>query len=114
MPLIIDAHCDLAWNMLNFGRDYTRPAAETREKEKGTLAPKKNGDSLIGWSDYQRGQVAMVFSTLFASPARASEGRGDRNPGSGGNRKRMGRTRCGAIRRSTSRSFSASRTSRKA
>ncbi len=78
MPLIIDAHCDLAWNMLNFGRDYTRSAAETREKEKGTLAPEKNGDSLIGWPDYQRGQVAIVFSTLFAAPARAKEGDWDK------------------------------------
>ena len=78
MPLIIDSHCDLAWNMLNFGRDYTRSAAETREKEKGTLAPEKNGASLIGWPDYQRGQVAIVFSTLFASPARANEGEWDK------------------------------------
>ena len=73
MPLIIDAHCDLAWNMINFGRDYTHSAAETREKEKGTRAPEINGDSLIGWPDYQRGQVAMVFSTLFAAPARAND-----------------------------------------
>jgi len=65
-----DSHCDLAWNMLNFGRDYTRSAAETREKEKGTRTPERNGDSLIGWPDYQRVQVAMVFSTLFAAPAR--------------------------------------------
>ncbi len=78
MPLIIDAHCDLAWNMLNFGRDYTRSAAETREREKGTLAPEKNGASLIGWPDYQRGQVAIVFSTLFAAPARAREGEWDK------------------------------------
>ena len=70
MSLIIDSHCDLAWNMLNFGRDYTRSAAETRAKEKGTQVPGQNGDSLIGWPDYQRGQVAVVFSTLFASPLR--------------------------------------------
>lgn len=70
MPLIIDSHCDLAWNVLNFGRDYTRSAAETRQKEKGTGVPKVNGDSLIGWPDYQRGQVAVVFSTLFAAPLR--------------------------------------------
>ena len=78
MPLIIDAHCDLAWNMLNFGRDYTRSAAETREKEKGTLAAEKNGASLIGWPDYQRGRVAIVFSTLFAAPARTNEGDWDK------------------------------------
>lgn len=78
MPLIIDSHCDLAWNMLNFGRDYTRSAAETREKEKGTPVPEKNGDSLIGWADYQRGQVAIVFSTLFAAPLRSKEGNWDK------------------------------------
>jgi membrane dipeptidase len=78
MPLIIDAHCDLAWNMLTFGRDYTRSAAETRENEKGTITPEKNGSSLIGWPDYQRGQVALVFSTLFAAPARSKEGEWDK------------------------------------
>jgi membrane dipeptidase len=73
MPLIVDSHCDLAWNILNYGRDYTRSAAETRALEKGSLTTEKNGDSLIGWPDYQRGQVAIVFSTLFAAPAQAKE-----------------------------------------
>ena len=78
MALIIDSHCDLAWNVLNYGRDYTRSAADTRRLEKGSLAPEKNGDTLIGWPDYQRGQVAVVFSTLFAAPARAREGEWDK------------------------------------
>jgi membrane dipeptidase len=78
MNLIIDSHCDLAWNMLNYGRDYTRPAAETREKEKGTSVPDQNGDTLIGWPDYQSGQVAVVFSTLFAAPIRRKEGDWDK------------------------------------
>ncbi len=74
MTFIIDSHCDLAWNMLNFGRDYTRSASETRQIEKNTIIPEENGDSLIGWPDYQRGQVAIVFSTLFASPMRTKVG----------------------------------------
>ncbi len=78
MPIIIDSHCDLAWNMLNFGRDYTRSAAETRAAEHGGATVEKNGDSLIGWPDYQRGQVAIVFSTLFAAPARTKEGDWDK------------------------------------
>src|SRR5258708_34729099 len=73
MPLIIDSHCDLAFNMINFGRDYTRSAAETRLRERGTVSPERNGDALVGWPDYQRGQVAVVFSTLFAAPVRAQE-----------------------------------------
>ncbi len=78
MALIVNSHCDLAWNMLNYGRDYTRSAAETRAVEKGSLASQKNGDSLLGWPDYQRGQVAIVFSTLFAAPARAKDGEWDK------------------------------------
>ncbi|MGA7194105.1 MAG: hypothetical protein WBW94_10775, partial [Anaerolineales bacterium] len=77
-PFIIDSHCDLAWNMQAHGRDYTRSAAETRQLEKGTSVPEHNGDSLIGWSDYQRGRVAIVFSTLFASPARGKLGDWDK------------------------------------
>jgi membrane dipeptidase len=68
--LIVDAHQDLAWNILTFGRDYTRSAEETRRLEEGTQAPTHNGDSLLGWPDYQRGQVAVVFATLFAAPIR--------------------------------------------
>jgi len=56
--------------MLNFGRDYTRSVAETRRIEKGSRTVELNGDTLLGWPDYQRGQVAVVFSTLFAVPVR--------------------------------------------
>jgi membrane dipeptidase len=76
--LIVDAHEDLAWNMQTFGRDYRRAAAETRQLEAGGLAPEKNGDTLLGWPDYQRGRVAVVFGTLFAAPARRKLGEWDR------------------------------------
>jgi membrane dipeptidase len=76
--LIVDAHQDLAWNMLNFGRDYTRPVAETRRLESGGEAPRHNGDTLLGWPEYQRGQVAVVFATLFAPPARHRLGEWER------------------------------------
>jgi membrane dipeptidase len=69
-PLLVDAHQDLAWNMLTFGRDYTHSIAETRKQEVDTLTPQVNGDTLLGWPDYQRGRIALVFSTLFASPIR--------------------------------------------
>jgi membrane dipeptidase len=72
--LLVDAHEDLAWNMLTFGRDYTRPAEATRELERGGLAPLHNGDTLLGWPDYQRGRVAVVLATLFAAPARRQLG----------------------------------------
>ena len=67
LPLIVDAHEDIAYNILNFGRDYTRAAAETRRIEtgSGSKTPEHNGETLLGWPDYQRGRVAVVFGTLF-------------------------------------------------
>lgn len=75
-PFIIDAHEDLAYNVLTFGRDYTRAAEETRrlEKQAGAPAISHNGNTLLGWPDYQRGRVAIIFSTLFVTPRRAREG----------------------------------------
>jgi membrane dipeptidase len=71
---IVDAHEDLAWNMLTFGRDYTKPAAVTHLAEAGSLAQAECGDTLLGWDEYQAGKVCLVFSTLFASPIRRSLG----------------------------------------
>lgn len=73
MPLIIDSHQDIAWNTLTYGRDYTRSAYETRRLEAGTVVPDLNGDCTVGWPEYQRGQVATIFATLFAPPARKKE-----------------------------------------
>jgi len=70
MPLIVDAHCDLAYNMLRFGRDYTLSASEIRKLEVGSQNVVDNEDATIGWPDYQHGQVAVIFSTLFATPIR--------------------------------------------
>jgi membrane dipeptidase len=73
MPLVIDSHQDLAYNMLTWGRDYTRSVEETRRLEAGTGIPDLNGDCIVGWPEYQRGQVAAVFATLFATPAKKKE-----------------------------------------
>ena len=72
--LIVDAHEDMAWNMLCFSRDYTRPVAETRQLETKNSTPSLNGDTLLGWDEYQAGNVALVFSTLFAAPERSKVG----------------------------------------
>lgn len=74
---IVDAHQDLAWNMLTFDRDYTRSAAETRRSEINTKTPARNEDTLLGWIDYQRGEVAVIFATLFAAPKRHQLGEWD-------------------------------------
>jgi len=70
---LIDAHQDLAYNILNFGRDYTRSAQEIRLQEKTTQIPEFNGDTMLGWNEYQRGKVALIFGTLFAAPGRRAD-----------------------------------------
>ncbi|MDO9130329.1 MAG: membrane dipeptidase [Anaerolineales bacterium] len=77
MYLLVDAHEDLAWNILALGRDYTRPADETRQHEKDTPAIQHNGNTLLGWPDYQRARAAVVFGTLFATPIRRRLGEWD-------------------------------------
>lgn len=74
MTLIIDAHQDLAWNMVNLGRDYTRSAYEIRQQEKNTPIPAYNGNTLLGWPQYQQANVAVVFGTLFCTPRRSDKG----------------------------------------
>jgi membrane dipeptidase len=75
--IVVDAHEDLAWNALTFGRDYTLSVVETRSRESGKEAPKHNGHTLLGWPEWVHGRVALVFATLFAAPSRKREGAWD-------------------------------------
>jgi membrane dipeptidase len=79
MHILVDAHQDLAWNIQTFGRNYLRAASETRTLEANSPTIQHNGDTLLGWPDYQRGRAAVIFSTLFASPARRRMGDWERN-----------------------------------
>jgi membrane dipeptidase len=73
-PLMVDSHEDLAWNMLTFGRDYRLSALETRKKEKDSITPRVNGDTMLGYPEYQAANTALIFATLFAAPIRSKEG----------------------------------------
>ncbi len=68
--MIVDAHADLAWNALTFGRDYTRSVEDTRASEISTDVPSHNGQTMLGYPDWVRGRVGIVFATLFATPRR--------------------------------------------
>lgn len=76
--IFVDAHQDLAYNALNFQRDYLKSAEETRLLEKNTPVPKRAGDTVLGWPDFQRGQTALIFSTIFAAPKRYQAGEWDK------------------------------------
>jgi membrane dipeptidase len=66
--IVIDAHEDIAYNALCFGRDYRHSAWETRRLESGTELV--NGRATVGLPDALLGRVALVFATLFVAPRR--------------------------------------------
>lgn len=74
MRLIIDSHEDLAWNMVNLQRDYTQSAYDIRALEEDTEIPAFNGNTLLGWPQYQEANAGIVFATLYCSPRRVDKG----------------------------------------
>lgn len=66
--IIVDAHQDIAYSHLCFGRDYRRSALEVRRLEVGTPAAEHNGLATIGLPEALAGRVALVFGTLFVAP----------------------------------------------
>jgi membrane dipeptidase len=68
--LIVDAHEDIAYNMIMYGRDYALSAQETRAKEAGdakTLA--EAGTCMLGLPEWLAGHIGIIFGTLFTMPA---------------------------------------------
>ena len=72
MTLIVDAHEDIAWNMLCYGRDYTQPVSVTRAREANDLQIRKDtGVATLGLPEWIAGKVAVIFATLFVEPKRS-------------------------------------------
>jgi membrane dipeptidase len=63
--LIVDAHLDLAWNALQWGRDLTRPVAEIRAAEAGVEEPGR-GRGTVALPELARGRVAVTVATVIA------------------------------------------------
>jgi membrane dipeptidase len=70
--LIIDAHLDLAWNALQWGRDLRQPVAALRRQEAGQPGPGR-GTNTVALPELRQGRVAVCFATLLAR----STGRAD-------------------------------------
>ncbi len=66
--LVVDAHQDIAYNYLAFGRDYRESAFTKREREGVYVQQQRSGSATLGLPDALLGRVALVFSTLFVAP----------------------------------------------
>jgi membrane dipeptidase len=68
MPsIVVDAHQDIAYNALCFGRDYRRSVYETRRVESAETVAEA-GVATVGLPNAILGRVAITFATLFTSP----------------------------------------------
>ncbi len=65
--IIVDAHQDIAYNAIVNGRDFSRSAHETRQRE--NPPDPTQGSATLGLPDLLRGNVRIVFSTIYVSPA---------------------------------------------
>ena len=64
MDLIVDAHQDIAFNALSLHRDFLLSAHENRLKG----VDSKNGSPTVGLPDLIRGNVRIVFGTIWVPP----------------------------------------------
>jgi membrane dipeptidase len=86
MPLLIDGHLDLAYNVTAARRDLTLELEILRKRER----KRKTEVALVTLPELQRGGVGIVFATLFAMPKDALRPPGARPPSARQREKRYG------------------------
>ncbi|MBE0686735.1 MAG: membrane dipeptidase [Anaerolineaceae bacterium] len=72
--ILIDGHEDIAYAALSFNRDYTTSAADIRLIDQFTEIPQWNGHAMLGYADWQKANVGIIFTTLFAMHKRYQTG----------------------------------------
>lgn len=72
--ILIDAHEDLAYAAISYNRDYTKSSTDIRMVEQFTDIPTWNGHAMLGYADWQKANVGIIFSTLFVMPRRYQTG----------------------------------------
>jgi membrane dipeptidase len=70
VSIIVDAHEDIAWNTLCFGRDYLNSAYDIRREEEDSPVEAVNGVAMLGLPEWLRGGIAVIGATLFTPPER--------------------------------------------
>lgn len=67
---IFDAHLDLSMNALEWNRDFTRPLAEIRERERGQTDRPDRGRGTVCLPELRRGNIGLVVATQIARYAK--------------------------------------------
>src|SRR5215472_16632347 len=66
--IIIDAHEDIAINVLADGRNYLQSAYNTRSAEAGGPIEEAVGICMLGLPEWLQAHVAIIFATLATIP----------------------------------------------
>jgi membrane dipeptidase len=64
--LIADAHLDLSMNALEWNRDYRRPLAEIRARERGRTDKPDRARGVISFGEMRRGGIGLCVATQIA------------------------------------------------
>src|SRR2546428_8938683 len=70
--IAIDAHLDLAWNALNWGRDLTLPVSEIRKAET-SMKQAGRGANTVAFPEMRHGEVVVCVATLLAPSSGMAE-----------------------------------------
>jgi len=63
---IFDAHLDLAMNALEWNRDFSRPIAEIRHRERGMADRPDRGRGTVSFAEMRRGRIGLCVATQIA------------------------------------------------
>jgi membrane dipeptidase len=66
LPLIFDAHLDLAMNAMEWNRDYRKSIHEIREREKGMNDKPDRGNGVVCFEELRKGNIGLVVATQIA------------------------------------------------
>lgn len=72
MPLLFDAHLDLAINAIQFDRDLTESLSDLNSKESAMNDHRCRGNAVVALPEMRRGNVAVCVATVLARCGRQS------------------------------------------
>ena len=74
-PFILDAHEDIAWNALEYGRDPLQSALVSRGDEALNGIANAIGERVTGLAEWTAANIGIIFASLYVMPAHRTGGR---------------------------------------
>ena len=72
--LILDAHEDIAWNAIEYGRDPLQSALDSRAAEAQNGIANAFGERVTGLPEWNAAHVGIIFASIYVQPAHRTGG----------------------------------------